>query len=192
MLLNQSEGVIIKRQHEDGIFGAVRYAGGSGGHVGSVLRSHGFRFGKHTPLGVIMPSMVAAFEFGDHGFIGGCPHETPSQHGGFGSGVADHGQLGTGDTVNQPPGKFHLPGVWHAIAHSYFTLLMQCVQNRLRAVPQHVHAKRHGAVDIAVAVNIPNISAVAALNIHGVGLHFARPAHQATRDQAFGLLPVFA
>ena len=136
--------------------------------------------------------MVAAFKLGNHGLVGGSPHEAPGQHGGLGSRVADHGQFGAGHTRDQPLGKFHFPRVGHPIAHAQLALFMQGFQDRLRTMTQHVHAVRHGAVDIAVAVDIPGVGAFAALDINRVGLHFACPAHQTAGNQVFGLLPVFA
>ena len=152
-------------------------------------RSHIFRVGKYTPLGVIMPAMITAFKFGDFGFVCCSSHETPGQHGRLGSRIADHCQFCTGYAINESFGEFHFSGVGCSIAHTQLTLFVQCLQYWLRSVAKHMHPKGHCAINIAVTVDIPDIGSLGALYINRIRLHFACSANKPAGNQVPGFLP---
>src|SRR5260370_39696779 len=163
MLETLFDAVQIVKTGNDNVFErCLRHAGAAGNGIRRVRVSILFRLGLDADERCVMQSVVGAFELQDLVAAGGRARDAAGMHGDFGSAGAEAHHLhriALADFFRKLP--FLL--VRHAKGGSFMQLLFDGLDDGGMAMAGHQRAETKVVVDVFVAVNVMNATALSIL-----------------------------
>jgi len=163
--------------------------GESARHSGAV----GFAVGEGAAAGPheqgIDVAVVAAFEFDDLVAPGEAARQAQRGHGGFGAGVDHADFLDAGHPLANEARHFHFQRIWNAETDAVCRRFADGGEDDFRRVAEDGGAPGADVINEFIAVDIPNVGALGALDKERFAAHAAEGAHwgiDSAGDEAFG------
>mmetsp|Transcript_508 Transcript_508/g.1557 ORF Transcript_508/g.1557 Transcript_508/m.1557 type:complete len:443 (+) Transcript_508:800-2128(+) len=182
---------------EDGLHGgevvvarAQRGLGGALGHAGRVGQAEGGHAGARLHEEGVRVAVVAALEL-DHLVaprVG--PHEPQDAHARLGARVCEPDHLHRGDRLDHLLGEHVLEGRGRAEGGALLQGLLERLQHPVVRVADDGRAPGAHVVDVLVAIHVPRVRALDAVEDHGLAAHGLEGAHggaDAAGHQVLGL-----
>lgn len=133
--------------------------------------------------------MEAEFKFGDHIFAGVRARNPDALHGRFRAGVTKQDFAGTRCALDEFLSESDLKFMRCSVNGASFQLSLQRFNNEWRAMAKEQCAIGHAAIDVAVPIDVPDITTICLLGVKGVGLKDSCATRKSAREDRLCLLP---